>query len=1103
MQLIAYGKRGRSVPRVSIKTFLVMKMLAILLFVACMGASAKGKGQTITLSLKNASLETAFRQIEQQTIYRFVYTKEQLQNTSPLTLEMKSGDLTLILQAVFKTQPLTFTIESKYVLIKPLEKTETRANALLVDIRGRLLNEQNDPVIGATVSVKGTSRITTSSAEGNFSFAQLSLPATLIVTGAEIEKQEISVTSAEFLLVKLKAKVGELDEVIMMAYGQTTRRLNTGNISKVTSEEISRQPVSNVLTALQGRVPGLLINQTNGYGSGTVDIQLRGQNSLLQNSQPFFVIDGVPLSTQNSPINQLSNASGSGTSPFYTINPADIESIEILKDADATAIYGSRGANGVILITTKKGKAGKTAVNGNVYYGASRVTRTMDLLNTQQYVQMRKEAYANDNIIPTGNNALDIMVWDTTRYTDLKKLFLGGTAKTFNANVGMSGGNASTQFLVSFGYQRQTTVLPVHNADYLASVHTSLNHTSTNKRFGLQLTSTYAYRSNNLPGIDPSVLIARPPNQLLYDSSGKLAWQEGGVSFRSTGFSQFSNPLAVLYTTYDGDYQNLNSNLLLHYKILPTLTFKTSFGYNTILGDEIQTNPSASLDPFATGQVLSAFFSTSASRNWIIEPELTWISTTKYGKLSVLLGGTFQRNTGTSTNVSASNFSSDLLLNSISGAGTVSTTNSYREFRYNAFFTRINYNYKDRYILNLTARRDGSSRFGPSSQFANFGAMGWAWIFSNEKLIAKRLPWISFGKFRGSYGTTGNDGIADYKFLDTWTTSNTSYQGVAPLLPLSLFNPELAWEVNKKFEVALDIGLLKQRILFSASYFSNRSGNQLVAYNLPIQTGFTSITRNLPALIANNGIELTLSTNNITGKSFSWSTQLNVTRARNKLLAFPGLELSSYATTYVIGEPLAVRRLYHSLGVDPVTGTYNFLDVDQSGTIGTRDRTVYKTINPEFYGGISNQFLYHGLALDIFVQFVKQEGVNYIGSISGLSPGSRYQNHPVIVLNRWQHVGDLSDIQKFTTQTGTASINNLGVSNALFSDASFIRCKNVSLSYQLPERWLKKMKSTMKIYMHAQNLFTITGYVGADPENQNMFRMPPLRTITGGVQFTF
>ena len=643
MQLIAIGKRAYWQPRLPRKTFLAMKMLAILFFIACMGASAKGKTQTITLSLKNATLEFAFQQIEKQTIYRFVCTKEQLQTAAPVTLEISSSDIQQVLKAIFKTQPLTFAIEKKYVLVSTITKPLTAQPDKKIDLQGQLVNEQNDPVVGATITVKGTAQIVTSNGKGDFSLSDISFPVTLTITGAEIEPQQVVVTQNTFQLIRVKSKVGELDQVIMMAYGQTTRRLNTGNIAKVSSDEISRQPVSNPLAALQARVPGLIITQTNGYGSGSIDIQLRGQNSLLQNSQPFFVVDGVPLATQNGPLNQLNNASISGTSPFYTINPDNIESIEVLKDADATAIYGSRGANGVILITTKKGQSGKTTVSANVYTGTSRATRTMDMLTTKQYVEMRKEAYTNDGIVPTGNNAMDILLWDTTRYTDLKKLFLGGTAKFFNSNISISGGNASTQFLVNFGYQRQTTVLPIDNADYLASVHTSLTHQSSTKRLSLQLTSTYSYRQNNLPGLDPAQFINRPPNQLLYDSTGKLAWQEAGVAFTNTGASDYSNPLSVLKTTYKGHYQNLNSNLTVQYKLLKGLTLKTSAGYNLILGDEIKTSPSASLDPFANGQVLAASFSNSNAANWIIEPELTWTSKFKWGNISVLLGSTLQK----------------------------------------------------------------------------------------------------------------------------------------------------------------------------------------------------------------------------------------------------------------------------------------------------------------------------------------------------------------------------------------------------------------------------------------------------------------------------
>ena len=326
------------------------------------------------------------------------------------------------------------------------------------------------------------------------------------------------------------------------------------------------------------------------------------------------------------------------------------------------------------------------------------------------------------------------------------------------------------------------------------------------------------------------------------------------------------------------------------------------------------------------------------------------------------------------------------------------------------------------------------------------------------------------------------------------------------LLPRALYNPDLAWEINKKLEGAIELGFFEQRIQISFIHYQNRSGNQLVSYNLPIQTGFTSIKKNLDALIENKGYEATLETRNIWQQKFRWRIRANVSIQKNKLLAFPNLASSSYASSFVIGEPISVAKVYDHLGVDGTTGLYQFLDVDRNGSLSTVDRIILKNTQPKFYGGLQNIFEYKGVELDFFFQFMKQTGLNYLNTLSTFTPGYRFRNQPDIVLQRWQKPGDVSDIQKFTTQqSGTLNQSeNLVSSDAVYSDASFIRLKNISLSYSLPASILKRIKAeSVQLYIHAQNVLTITNYVGSDPENQSIYRMPPLKTIAAGARFNF
>ncbi|MEP7375876.1 MAG: SusC/RagA family TonB-linked outer membrane protein [Chitinophagaceae bacterium] len=1086
------------------KTLLLMKPAIILCAFSLLQAHANGYSQLITLQLKNALLEKAINAIEEQSGYHFIYTKEEIAKAKPVNITVNLAPLEKVLSICFNDQPLDYRIDEKYIVLKRKEGYEKTIPAdTLRTLRGKIVNEKGEAIAGASIQVKGKPIASSSDANGNFVLTGVAPDATLIISGAELNAIEIRPGRQEFVSILLPTKVSDLDQVLVMAYGETTKRLNTGNIGKVSAEEISRQPVSNPLAAMQGRIAGMTITATSGIPGAAYKVLIRGQNSILNGTDPLFIIDGIPFAAGNNPINQITTAAI--LSPLQLIDPATIESIEVLKDAEATAIYGSRGANGVILITTKKGIEGKTQFSANVQYGGSRVTRTMDMLSLKDYLAMRREALANDGAVPNQYNAPDLVLWDTTRYTDLKKLLIGGTAHTTNAQVNVSGGNANTNFLLGAGYYKETTVFPTELGNKRMNVHLNLGHVSANNRFKLSLSGNYVYNQNKLTVFDLTSSINYAPNIQLFDSSGKLNWQEKGITFNSVGAQ---NPLANMNTKYTGVFQNLLSNLSLQYNILPQLAIKANLGYNLVLTDETRLNPSNSFDPYGPASLPYALFVNGQQKSWIAEPQAEYKIMIAKGKLSVMAGFTLQENEYKNNTVNAEDYQSDLLLGSIAGAARVRAQNSYSQYRYNAVFGRIQYNWEEKYILHLSGRRDGSSRFGPDKRFSQFGAISGAWIFSKEKWMKAAANIISFGKIRSSNGSTGSDNIGDYLYHDVWNATPITYQGIPAINPSSLFNPNLAWETTKKFEAGLEMGFLKDRIFLSVSYFSNSSGNQLMPYALPAQTGFGSVNKNFEALIRNRGYELVISSTNINTQNFSWRSSLNMSRTRNKLVAFPGLANSSYASVYIVGEPVSARRVFEYTGVDAATGVYTFNDVDHNGILELADMMKFKTTDPPLYGGVSNSLRYKNLQLDIFFEFKKQEGLNYLNNIGFYPPGYNVKNQPSIVLDRWQKPGDKTSIAKYTGVYGTPgyfyTVYFLPSSDAVYSDASYIRCKNIALWYSLPERWLSKLKlSSNKIFVQAQNLFTITDYKGADPETQNLYALPPLKTISAGIQLTF
>jgi TonB-linked SusC/RagA family outer membrane protein len=902
--------------------------------------------------------------------------------------------------------------------------------------------------------------------------------------------------------ISLEQDVTTLGEVVVNAgYYTTTRETQTGNIVKVEAKDIALQPVSNPIAALQGRVAGVEITQTTGVPGGSFNVRIRGTNSIASGNDPLYIIDGVPYTSTSMSFAETSgNILGSppqGYSPLNSINPADIESIEVLKDADATAIYGSRGSNGVILITTKKGKSGQTKVDFNFYSGAAQVGHQMNLLSTTPYIEMRREAFKNDTRVPTVANSPDLLVWDTTRYTNWQKKLIGGTATITDAQVSISGGEQHTQFVVGGGYHKESTVFPGANADQRLSFHANLTNTSPNQKLKTLVSINYARNLTTLPGQDltSNALTLSPNAPALYDDTGKLNW----VGWNST----FENPLAFLNRKYEATTSNLIGNTVLSYSILSNLLAKVNLGFTSTAMNGIQTLPISSYAPGSPGLVNRSTFSNSDFQNWIVEPQLNWKPKIGSGQLDVLAGTTLLDQKSQGLAQYAFGFVSESLMKNLAAAPTISSaTNYYSQYRYQASFGRINYNLKGKYLANATARRDGSSRFGPGKQYATFGAIGIAWLFSREDFVKNALPFLSFGKLRASYGTTGNDQIGDYQYLDAYRSSS-NYQGTIGLGPVRLDNPDFAWETNKKIEGGMELAFLNDRIWLGVSYYHNRSSSQLVGVPLAPTTGFSSVHGNFPATVQNTGIEIVLNTHNLEGRDFTWSSSFNLTIPKNKLVAFPNIEsFPSYTNIYQVGQPLDIRKQYYCTGVDPATGVYQFTDVNADGVLDVSDRQSVKFVGRKYYGGLQNSFRYKRFQLEVLLQYVSQQGYNYTRYFQN-APGA-LSNQPVQVVTRWQQVGDISDTQRFARGGAAATAYSTYLfSDNVITDASFLRLKNLSVTYTLPKTTLDKMHcSNLKVFVQCQNLLTITNYSGLNPESPSVAVLPPLRTITAGIHIT-
>jgi TonB-linked SusC/RagA family outer membrane protein len=1079
---------------------MIMRLIILILITAIMQVSASSFGQKITLSEKNAPLIKVFDKIRAQSGVDFLVSTSMLEDAKRVSIQVNNAELEAVLNKLFEGQALQYVIRDKSVVVSRknpsfLDKVVARFQA--IDIRGTILDENRLPLVGATVAIKGTNRSIKTNEKGEFYLQRVGEKDKLVISNIGYQTKEL-VAAADMGTLVMVIADEKLEEITVNAGYYTVKdRERTGSIARVTAKDIENHPVTNVLSAVQGRMAGVSIVQNSGLAGGGYDIQIRGKNSLRgAGNSPLYVIDGVPVGGEMTSMYSGAILPANSINPLNSINPNDIESMEVLKDADATAIYGSRGANGVVLITTKKGKAGKIGISLDASYGMNKAMSNLNMLNSEQYLQMRKQAFKNDAINNYPANAYDLNgTWDSQRYTNWRETLIGKTANLSSTNLSLNGGNQNTSFLLSYGHNKQSTIFSKDFNYKTDNIKNNINHRSSDGRFLLSISNGFSIQRNNVPNEDITrkAYILAPNAPGLHGADGNVNWEN----------NTFNNPVAAFNAIYANKSTQYLSNINAQYGLVENVILKFNGGINYQAFDEWSLRPHTIYNP-GTVQGQSSAYSQSYNNNqnrfsYILEPQLNWKFKKREHELDVLAGITFQDEMNKQLSVLGLGFESNALIRNIGAARTNTVSDQIdTEYRYAAVFGRLNYQFAKKYIFNLTGRRDGSSRFGPNKKYANFGAVGAAWLFSEESPL-KDLQWLSFGKLRGSYGTAGSDQIGDYQFLDTYTVSMDIYDDVTGLAPSRLYNPNYSWEKTTKLETALELSFFKSRINFTTSWYQNRSSSQLVGYQLPATTGFNSVLANLDATIKNSGWELEVNGLPVIGKAFKWETGLNISFPKNKLLAFPGLAGSTYANSYVIGQPVTIVKLYQFEGVQAASGLYKFTDFNGDGRISSpNDRQVVKNIGVKYFGGWNNSISYKGWDMSVLVQFVKQENWNYNNIM--LLPGS-FNNQPVEVLNVWSTENPAGFYMPYSTgSNGTKNqLQSLfTTSTAAVSDASFIRLKNVALGYRIPLQ--KGIFRDLKVYFQGQNLLTWTRYFGIDPEFRNIGYMPQLRTYMFGMQ---
>ncbi len=547
-----------------------------------------------------------------------------------------------------------------------------------------------------------------------------------------------------------------------------------------------------------------------------------------------------------------------------------------------------------------------------------------------------------------------------------------------------------------------------------------------------------------------------PPNApAIYDARGNLNFDGWGDQ---NNFARYLYPFSGLKQPYSSQTNFLNSNLVVAYRPLKGFQLSTSLGYNNAQANNQLLKLIASQDPVdnPTGENQLGY---NTNKNWIIEPQANYETLLGSGKFSILIGSSLQATTTDGIRNTGSGYTSDDLINSISNAPRQTTTDLHGQYKYAAIYGRISYNWKNKYLLNLNARRDGSSRFGEGKQYGNFGSIGASWIFSEEEFFKNFVSFISFGKLRVSYGTTGSDAIGDYQYLTQWSSTLTRpYNGISALSPTLHANPGFQWQVNRKLEGALDLGFFKDRLNINIAYYRNRCGNQLVSFPTPAFSGFTGVTANSPALVQNSGWEFNASSSLIRKQKFSLSVNLNGAINHNKLIAYPNIEKSPYADKLVVGEPLNIVRVLRYLGINPENGEQLVDDKNHDGQIlwnptDTADDSYPYNLSPKFLGGFGINISFNKLEVNLFFTAKKQTGRN---AYKGIPFAGAYGNQPVELLgHQWQKPGDKATYAKFTTQLNQGGFD-YSFSDGFYTDASYIRLSNLSVSYSLPDSWVKE-----------------------------------------------
>ena len=968
------------------------------------------------------------------------------------------------------------------------------------------------PVIGATVLVEGTSTGTATDMDGKYSISAVP-GATLVFRFIGMKTQQIVVGTENVINVVFEADDIGLDEVIVVGYGSAIKRELTGAITKVETKGIAEMPTASFESAIQGKTSGVFIEQASGKLGETVKMRIRGSSSVSANNQPLYVVDGVPITTQS-----LSNSGNQPTSPLADLAMTDVESIQILKDASASAIYGSRASNGVVIIQTKRGKSGATKFDVQYTTGISEPSRLVDWLNADQYLELFNESM--DNVSDD-----DGLVWGWLPKEDIWETFVGELwddgydtdwqSEAFQrgainrVNLSASGGSGNTTYYTGVSYDDTKGILRGNNMNKL-SARLNLDQKATEKfSFGVQMNviRTEMERvENDNAFATPLQLVAQSPLTPVYDpETGELntntIYYNGLISLRDGINNQTS-------------FRSL-ANLYVQYNILKDLAFRSEFGTDIY---DLREKNFWGRETIGAGPAGEAQNRSVRVINYNWENYLTYTKAFGVHHLNAVGGMSFQQQNTTGSNIEGKGFPTDDFTN-IANAAEATAFSSWEDATaFLSYFARANYKINEKYFFTLSGRMDGSSRFGVDNRYGFFPAGSAGWIITQEDFMASVENVLSYLKLRASYGLTGNSGIPDYAHLALYTGVN--YAGRNGLEATQLQSRELGWETTAQMDIGIDFGLFNNKLTGEIDYYQKNTTDLLLYRTLPSTSGFTGVWSNVGEL-ENKGIELALHWNVFSG-SFIWTMDYNMAFNSNTIIDINGPEITPNGINYVIeGQPIGVFKLVKYAGVDPANGdALYYLGPDNDETTNNfnlAEPQIVGSPNPDFTGGFNNYFEYKGFDLNILTSFVYGNSVYNGGGVYQSANADWFDNQTADQMKRWQNPGDITDVPQARLGDG----NGTKTSSRYLSDASYLRLRSINLGYTIPVSVTSKMKmSSVRVYAGVQNLYTFTNYKGWDPEvnytgtgrstqNTNIiqgydfYTAPQARTYTLGINLSF